>query len=357
MLQIVKNSLHLIGSFLLRFNPSKPPLWKIDNICVIVWGGIGDGILFLPAIKAIKDKFKGKKIYSIIQRKELYVLYKDFSDVIYKDGFENADLKGFFRIFLSLKKIKPDIVISNAPNPEFLSGLIPYLAGAKIRLGSRETGRGFFLNMQLTNSSSHDIDRNIELLKQLGIIVKDKFIKFNIKKYRFNRDCFKICIHPGSGKGMYYKRWNKENFLRLINQLIDNFCIILTGTNEEKEEIEYIIDNIKKIDNFLGFIRTDNLKELISLLKGVDLIITNDSLISHLSSMLKKPVIAIFGPSDEKRYGPFSNNSFVVKTEIECRPCNRKQMPRCKDIKCLNRIKVSEVYEKAISLYNILHTH
>lgn len=357
MIQLLKYIINLIGRILIKINQIHLSKWNIDRICVIIWGGIGDGVLFLPAMKALREKFKDKKIYSIVQRKELSILYKDYSNVIYRYGFENADIKGFFRILLSLNEIKPDLVISNAPSPEFLSGFIPYLSGAKIRMGTRETFRGFFLNIPLINPSGHDVLRNIELLRKLGIIVKDKFIEFNVERYKFKNGCFKICIHPGSGKSMYYKRWDKENFLKLINLLIDKFCIVITGTDEEKEEIDYIVNNVKKNRNFLGFIKTKDLKDLISLLKGVDMVITNDSLLSHISSMLKKPVIAIFGPSDEKRYSPFSDNSIVIKSDIHCRPCNRKKPPRCKDIKCLKNIDVNEVFKKAIAIYNILHPH
>ncbi len=354
---MLKKTLDIIGRLILKISFPHPPRWNIEKICIIIWGGIGDGILFLPSLIAIKKKFKDKKIYSIIQRKELAVLYDDYSITVYRDGFENSDIRGFFRIFLSLKKIRPDIVISNAPNPEFLSGFIPYIAGAKLRIAPRESNRGFLINKPLINPDGHDIDRNIRLLRLLNIYDLEKSVKFNVKKFHFKMDCFKIGIHTGSARGMYYKRWDKENFLELVNLLSDRFCIILLGTDEEKDEIYYILNNVKKNKNFWGFIKTKDLKELISVLKGLDLIISNDSLISHLSSMLKKPVITIFGPSDEKRYGPFGKYSYIIKSDIECRPCNRKKQPRCKDLKCLKEIKVNEVYEKTISLYNILHTY
>ncbi len=354
---ILKEILSIIGKIIINITPPHPPRLVVNKICVIIWGGIGDGVLFFPSLIGIKDKFKGKKIYSIVQRKELIPLFKDYCEVIHRDGFENSDLKGYFLILRHLKLIKPDMVISNAPNPEFLSGFIPYLAGAKFRLGSSETGRGFLLNIPLKNPKGSDIKRNIDLIGKINVNVDNVFLDVNFKKNDWKDDCFKICIHPGSGKGMKYKRWGKEKFLRLINLLLDNFCVVLIGTEEEKEEIDYILENVKESKNFKVFFGTKDIIELISLISNVQMVITNDSLISHISSMLKKPVIVIFGPSDDERYKPFSPYSLILKKDLICRPCNRKEPPRCKDIRCLKEISVEEVYEKTISLYHILHTH
>uniref|UniRef100_A0A7C4UGP4 Glycosyltransferase family 9 protein n=1 Tax=candidate division WOR-3 bacterium TaxID=2052148 RepID=A0A7C4UGP4_UNCW3 len=355
---IIKYLINLIGCLIEKFNISHPPSLNIKKICVIIWGGIGDGILFLPSISALRKRFFDKKIYCIVQRKELIPLLSDYcDDVFYREGFENSDIKGFFRIFLLLKKIKPELVISNAPNPEFISGFIPYLSGAKFRIGSAESYRGFFLNIKYKKPEGLDIERNLKILNLLGIREKDYFVKIDEPKRFFQGD-FIIAIHPGSGRGMYYKRWDKENFLRLAELLINKgFNIIIVGSDEEYEEIKFLEENLKEKNNFLGFKKAKDIKELISIIKGVNMVVSNDSLIPHIASILKIPSITIFGPSDEKRYGSFYDKSVIVKSDIYCRPCNRKRMPRCKEIKCLKYIKVEDVYEKVLSLYNILYTN
>ena len=74
--------------------------------------------------------------------------------------------------------------------------------------------------------------------------------------------------------------------------------------------------------------------------------ITNDSANLHMASYLNIPVVAIFGITDDAKYGPWSENSCIVKKEISCRPCAKAQ---CKlgSLECMSLVKVNDVLRAA----------
>ncbi len=81
------------------------------------------------------------------------------------------------------------------------------------------------------------------------------------------------------------------------------------------------------------------------MLKKASLLITNDSAVLHLASYLNIPSVAIFGPTNEKKYGPWSKIQYIAKKEIFCRPCQKAQC-RFGHLKCMQLVKVEEVYDK-----------
>ncbi|MCX7661790.1 MAG: hypothetical protein N2Z79_03800, partial [Candidatus Omnitrophica bacterium] len=72
------------------------------------------------------------------------------------------------------------------------------------------------------------------------------------------------------------------------------------------------------------------------------LLVSNDRAVLHLGSYLNVPIVAIFGPTDDIRYGPWSEKSFVVKKEIFCRPC-KKAHCRFGTVECMRLIKPEDV--------------
>jgi len=88
---------------------------------------------------------------------------------------------------------------------------------------------------------------------------------------------------------------------------------------------------------------------LAALIKKAQLLITNDSAVMHLASYLNVPVAAIFGPTDEKKYGPWSPRSVVIKKDVFCRPCE-KAACRFNNLKCLTAVKPADVLNQVRSM-------
>ena len=172
--------------------------------------------------------------------------------------------------------------------------------------------------------SKEDIERIDLILSKAGVEKKDK------------------AIVVSSGARSSSKIWQEEKFVELIYNLIKeyNFKIILVGDSKDKE-----VSN--RINSALGFVCLDlsgktSLQELACILKRSKLLISNDSAVMHIASYLDIPVVAIFGITDDAKYGPWSEKSFIVKKEIFCRPCSKAGCLK-KARECFDYIKAEDV--------------
>ena len=116
---------------------------------------------------------------------------------------------------------------------------------------------------------------------------------------------------------------------------------LLTGGKEDQPYSEIIESKAKhKIQNLCG---TTSLKELALVIKNSKCVISCDTGPMHLAVALGKDMIALFGPSDPKRTGPFYGT--IIQQQLHCSPCNKK---KCDDPICMEKIKPEHVMDKLI---------
>ncbi len=151
-----------------------------------------------------------------------------------------------------------------------------------------------------------------------------------------------VVIAPGARSQV--KCWSKENFSRLIRVLIkDGMRVVLVGDDLDRPVCDYLAQgNGGQLIDLCG---QTSLGQLSALLQKARLLITNDSAVMHLASYLNLPVVAIFGPTSEEKYGPWSLNSATVKKEVFCRPCEKAQC-RFGHLKCLTAINPPDVFRQ-----------
>src|SRR2546427_12779025 len=92
------------------------------------------------------------------------------------------------------------------------------------------------------------------------------------------------------------------------------------------------------------------LKELIALLRRARLLITNDSGPMHLASAVGTPVIALFGPTDPARTGPYGAGHTVLRSGVPCSPCFSRRCTNAVTMECLTTIQPQQVIEAALRL-------
>jgi heptosyltransferase-3 len=163
-----------------------------------------------------------------------------------------------------------------------------------------------------------------------------------------------VSIHPGSGSGK--KCWPLRNFKDLIKNLRkrDNcFFLIFSGPAESGKMQEEITDYLRGQEKNCLYIAGHDLTTVASLLSLSHLYIGNDSGITHLaSSVMTGRVIALFGPTDPRIWGPRANVASIISSDMECAPCEtnisgsrfHRRSEGC-GIKCLSGITVQRVTE------------
>ena len=84
-----------------------------------------------------------------------------------------------------------------------------------------------------------------------------------------------------------------------------------------------------------------SLIEFFALVARSDVVITGDSLPMHVASAFDRPLVALFGPTNEDLVGPRNRSARVIRADMDCQRCyRRRRCPRA----CIGAITVDEVY-------------
>lgn len=337
------------------------------KIALINFGGIGDEILFLPTIKSLKKMYPQSIISLILEPRSKCI--EQLTNLI--DKTIECDIKSsnrfieVFKLLITLWRGKYDMIVSSGSSP--LISIILFLSGIKKRYGY-DTGRlsRFLLTKAIKlNKQQYAAEMYHDLISPLGdekaqlpkIIIKNSF-QTNPMQDKLNIPTGKkiILIHPGSSKLSRQKNIIKSyaKWDEVIQKLKENYTVLLVGGPDDKDVIEKI--NTDGIINLYGV--TKDIKDLAKLIKKADLTLCIDSAPMHMAVALDKTLIAIFGPTDEKKLLPndegFGEKFIALTTHSSCRPCLwDKRAESCDNPTCLD-ITSGKIVTK---VDEILQTH
>ena len=153
-------------------------------------------------------------------------------------------------------------------------------------------------------------------------------------------------LNPGASYGSS-KRWYPKEFADVACALSTHYDIIIFGGPNEKNiavDIEkYLIE--KGVNNYINLVAKTSIDELINQIANLDLFITGDSGPMHLAAAFQIPTVAIFGSTNDKETSQWMNkNSMIVKKNLECQPCMRRECP-LKHHNCMKLVHASDVLE------------
>ena len=139
----------------------------------------------------------------------------------------------------------------------------------------------------------------------------------------------RIGIHVSGGREV--KQWPETRFREVAAHLVRNrdAAIVFTGTPSDRAQIAIVRDALPP-ERVLDLSGTDLLTAA-AVIAQLDLFVTGDTGPMHLARAVETPIVAIFGPSDPRRYGPRGVRDTIVRVDLPCSPCNRIRLPpaRC----------------------------
>jgi ADP-heptose:LPS heptosyltransferase len=156
-----------------------------------------------------------------------------------------------------------------------------------------------------------------------------------------------VGIHASGGRQI--KQWHMDRFAQVATRLARDLgaTIVLTGTPEDRPLVERITSALPPDVRTLDVAGSMELPVFAGLLEQLSLFVTCDTGPMHLAAAVGTPVVALFGPSDPRRYGPLTDRARVVTADLWCQPCNRVRRPPARCVghvpDCLNRIDVETV--------------
>jgi ADP-heptose:LPS heptosyltransferase/GT2 family glycosyltransferase len=347
------------------------------NILILKLGGIGDTLLILPAVKALKNKFPLARLTLFVEKPGAEIIrntpYIDeivsFTEFYTYRSYTKLFRLSFFREgynlikFLSKRHFDIFIAFQNLYRWDsiFKPLFIGYLSRARYRLGLNSYNRGFFLTHKVPDTPGvfkHHIQRYLEVVQLLGansssslpeIFIPHSdsdFARNFLKKNEIKSSDLFIGIHAGSNLLLHLRNsWSKERFIGVANDLISSYNakILLTAATEESDLVNYIAEHLIKPPVICKGV---TIKQLAAVISHCRLFISNDTGPMHIAVAMKVPTIGIFGPGDSLSFGsyPPETNFVMVNKLIDCSPCwNLK----CTSRICLNTIMVKDVLEPA----------
>lgn len=337
--------------------------------------GIGDVLFTTPVIRAIKKAYPQSYIsYWCNDRVATVLKNNPYVDKII--ALSRGDLKKISNrswldgikanvgLFKSIKAQKSNICLDFSLDHRY--SMISKLCSIKKRIGFDYKNRGRFLTDKINLGSyegKHVIEYYLELLKPLNIPPAGTEMELynssgamnksrqTLKDLKIDADDLKIGIAPGGGgswgKDAALKHWPNDYFACLADKLIDiNAKIIILADPSEISITKKMIQSMKhKPADLSG---KTSLEQLAAIIANLDLLICNDGGPLHMAKALKIKTVSIFGPVDDKVYGPYplSGGDRVIKCGLACRPCYKKfRMPECvSSRKCIKDIPVEKVY-------------
>jgi len=314
------------------------------KILFFTLNNIGDAILTLPVLDYLRRNHKTAAITCLTGERpqEIFQGCPQIERVIVFN--KQSPWREKIKLFFSLSRQKFDLVVDLRNS--FLGAVIP---------ARRRSGAFLIFPRQLKHMMLRHLFRaGAGRPREPGD--KERILQSTLKDRQYIDGVFAqnnisgndalVAVAPGARSRI--KRWPKENFIGLCSNLRQQgYRVILVGDKNDLPIAEAIKRELTP--DTVNLCAKTNLRQLAVILEKVKLLITNDSAISHLGSYLDIPVLAIFGPTDDARYGPWSKTGAVVKKEIFCRPCLKAQC-RFGNTACLSLIKVNDVLRQAKNL-------
>jgi len=334
---------------------------KIEHILIRGTNWIGDVVMCLPAIAAVRKTFPHSKISVLVKPwvAELLYVCPDIDEVIlFQSPGIHDGIAGKLRLARELKGKSFDmaILLQNAIE----AAILARLAGIPIRAGYNSDGRGFLLTHSVQRTKEirlvHQIDYYLEMLTTLGFESAGRGVNLTltneystVSKEILNRHGIGegetiVGIGPGATYGPA-KRWFPERFAVVADRLMEDFSVkvILFGSSDDRHSADQVQQSSK--NSLINLAGETNLKEAISLIAGCNLFISNDSGLMHIAGALGIPTIAIFGSTNPQTTSPVGEKSIVISKNVVCSPCLKKICPT--DFRCMDLIGVDEVYDVA----------
>lgn len=324
------------------------------NILAINFGGIGDEIFFLPTLISLKKEFPNSKITLALEPRSKSV--KDLTDII--DDLFLIDIKGknkyleLLKLVYLARKNHFDMVISSGGNK--LISILLTLMGIKKRYGYY-TGKLSEILLTKTvplNKNQYACAMYHDLITPITNY-KTELPEINVPAQEKIPNS--VLIHPGVSKMSINKGMVKTVTADVWAQTVDLLLekgkhVILAGGPDDKEVIETIRTKTKNksFEDLYG--KTKSLKDLAVIIGKAEKFICSDSAPLHVGVAMGTKTYAIFGPTDDKKLIPQSENVIAIKASDNCpiKPCLwEHRQTTCEALDCL-KITAQDIVEKVL---------
>ncbi|MCW5798207.1 MAG: glycosyltransferase family 9 protein [Nitrospira sp.] len=317
----------------------------VRRILLIKPSSLGDIVHAMPALAALRERFPQADVTWLVKR-QWASLVEVIEGVDHVCAVEQG-LMGWLGRVPDLRAARFDLVVDL--QGLFRSGAMAWLTGCNRRIGfaNAREGSPFFYTQRVAvpTASMHAVDRYLLLAEALGA-ARPKAPRFDfIDRPEDRQSAEALLTAAGLSASSPWiamnvsarwetKRWPPQQFADAADQLAAaGIPIVFMGGPAERPETRAVMARMRtKAVDLTGQTPVGLLP---SLLRRAAVLVTNDSGPMHIAAAVGTPVVALFGPTDPVKTGPYGRGHVVLSNPIECRPCFRRECSRAVTLECL----------------------
>lgn len=337
---------------------------KFKNILIIKLSAIGDVIHALPVASALKKHNPHCRITWVVEKPayDLLTNNQDIDEIILFEKPKFKTLTGLLHHSPQFSRVLRSRQFDLAIDIQglFKSAAISLLSGASERIGycnMREMSYLVSPPVCGVYSQGHVVDRYLDVVRFLGVTVDKVDFPIFIKEEEVEQ-AENIALNLGinlnkpfavlaPGTNWPTKCWPIERFSELVDKLWSQGMqsVIIGGPGDKESAMRILRQCRAKAFDLTG---KTTLKQLSYIIKKGAVFIGGDTGPMHLAVALGTSVVALFGPTDPKRNGPYHGANRVIQANYPCIKCWKR---KC-DKNCMDAIEVGAVLAATNSLCN-----
>jgi ADP-heptose:LPS heptosyltransferase len=331
---------------------------RLHNILVVRTDRIGDVMLTLPVVEALKTNFPAAHV-AMLLRSYTADLADGLAEVLLYD--ERGIPRPFFEMMSLVRSGKFDAAV--VAYPRFRIALLLRLAGIPVRVGTGFRWYSFLFNRRVYEHrktvEKHEAAYNLAMLEILGCTVtknpratillsdSDRKAAREIRQRLSIADGDRLALlHPGSGGSAH--SWSAAKFSQLAQRLAHNgFRVVITGGRGEEELVRRVAEEAGA--GVVALTAHMQLKEFAAFIQSASIFAANSTGPLHLAAAVGTPVVGFYPPirvMSPERWGPLTDmKKIFVPDPAQCPRCHGGT---CKGATCMDQIEVEDVL-KSIS--------
>ncbi len=322
------------------------------KILVVRFSSLGDVILTTAILPNLKAHWPDSEV--IFLTKKPYDTVLDGNPYVDRVHVFDPSVQPFSQLSKEIKSERFDIVIDLHGNPR--SFLLRLLTGAPLTVVVKKStlARKALVWFKFKSSSLGKSVREkiLDCLAPLDVPVQNTATQLFPDKnlsalIALGVDPTRKLIGVAPGAKHATKRWGVEKFAEAANRLgaFPNSQVLVLGDKNDRPVASDVFQKISApAKNLAGF---TSLKELISVVSRLSILVTNDSGIMHIAEALDIPLVAMFGPTVRPLgFAPYKPTSRVAELiNLPCRPCSLHGTNTCplKHHQCMAELDVNAV--------------
>lgn len=335
------------------------------NILIVKPSSLGDVVHALPVLRLLKKHLPQSHIYWCIE--------EELSPLLVKD----PDLAGLFyfsrrgwisprrwvealSVLRAARRIRFDWVIDLQSLAR--SGLMAWLANGQLTVGlddPREGANGFYdVAVPRPTPNTHAVDWYLSVLPVLGVPVHQDFVWLprrsdlaaDVESQWPAQTAQHVVLQPGAR--WQNKRWPTEHFaslVRILARQFDRASFVILGGRKEQDLGSAIA--AAQPDRCLDLTGRVSLPAMVEWVRSADVLVSNDTGPMHVAAALRKPIVALFGPTEPRRTGPYGGTGHVLQLDsLPCVPCLKRTCHFQRPMACMRELLPERVAAEVTGL-------